>query len=185
MKSRLNLIFVLLVSFFCSPLSHATQIIPSTLESMTDLSDTIVIGKVRDINSYMEDGKIFTNVTIDVREFVKNSKGVTSGSIDVKYLGGRVGDITLEVDGAPVFELNEKVLLFLRQANSYYRIFGFNYGKYKIFFDEKQGVEFIDGPLFHSPVQYDPRTMMKKDIPEPMGREELIPFIEKLKGIVR
>ena len=115
-RCLLVILFAPIASLWVS-LSYATEIIPSTLEYMTGFSDAIIIGYVNDKYSYWENGKIYTNISIDVEKFVKNPQGETSSSIEVKIPGGKVGDIGFEVDQAPVFR-NVLILTIVRECRS-------------------------------------------------------------------
>jgi ribosomal protein L31 len=57
---------------------------------MTDFSDTIVVGIVSDKYSYWEGKKIFTNVGIDVEQFVKRSEDERLSYLQLKIPGGTV-----------------------------------------------------------------------------------------------
>jgi len=169
----------------CVALCYATEIMPSTLEYMTDFSDTIIIGHVNDKYSYWENKKIYTNIAIDVEKFVKSPRGETSSSIELKIPGGKVGDIGFEVDQAPVFRVGEKVMLFLRKINGNYFPYGFNYGVYQIFWDDEQKKEFINGPLFNQLEHYNLRTMQAVRNREPLGKRKLEPFLERVARLVK
>jgi hypothetical protein len=169
----------------CVALCYATEIIPSTLEYMTDFSDTVVIGHVTDKYSYWENKKIYTNIAIDVERFIKSSRGETSSPIELKIPGGKVGDIGFEVDQAPVFSMGEKVMLFLKKINDNYFPYGFNYGVYQIFWDDAQKKEFINGPLFNQPEYYNLRTMQAVKNREPLGKRALEPFLERVTELVK
>jgi hypothetical protein len=184
-RCRLFFFLVAAVTFLWVTFCCATIIIPSTLEYMTDFSDTIVIGHVTDKYSYWEANNIFTNIVIDVDEFVKNSNGESSSLIKLKIPGGKVGDTSSELNGAPLFTVGEKVMLFLKKINDTYFPYGLNYGVYQIFRDDEQNKEFIDGPLFNYSEHYNLRTMQTVNINEPLGKKELGPFLEGVKKLVK
>ena len=50
-------------------------------------------------------------------------------------------------------------MLFLKKTSANYFPYGFNYGVYKIFWDDEQKKEFINGPLFNQAEHYNLRTM--------------------------
>jgi hypothetical protein len=139
---------------------------------------------VREYSSYWENKNIYTNVVVEVDSVVKSAAETVSGNIMVRVLGGKVGDITQSVNSAPNFEVDDKVMLFLKKWKSYYTTYGFNYGKYEIRYDQGQDKEFIDGPLFHHEVRYNLKTMEPMLILEPPGRRELAPFLEEVKRLV-
>ena len=165
--------------------TNATNIIPSSLEYMTGFSDTIITGYVKDKYSYWEGDKIYTNVSIAVEEFTKNVNNEQSSMIEIKVLGGQVGDTRFEVNQSPVFTIDEKILLFLKNINNTYIIYGFNYGAYKITWDEVQKKEFIDGPLFHKETHFNPQTMQQTANTNLYGKQELSIFLNKLKRYIK
>ena len=184
-RRRLFFFLVAAMTFLWVAFCYATIIIPSTLEYMTDFSDTIVIGHVTDKYSYWENKKIYTNIAINVEQLVKSPSGKTSSSIELKIPGGKVGDIGFEVDQAPVFSVGEKVMLFLKKINDNYFPYGFNYGVYQIFWDDAQKKEFINGPLFNQAEYYNLRTMQAVKNREPLGKRELEPFLERVTELVK
>jgi hypothetical protein len=99
----------------------------------------IVIGTVKLTQSHWEEtdrGKrIFTSVQIDVEKYVK---GAGKRLIEIKVPGGKVGKITEEVPDVPNFSTGEKVVLFLKP--NFFRIVGWNQGKYTIEDDKVVGI---------------------------------------------
>jgi len=185
MNLRLFFLSIVIPLYLVLPKPYASEIVPSTLEYMTDFSDTIVVGHVANNFSYWEGDKIFTRVTIEVERFVKNRNAESSSIIDLKIPGGKVGNISFEVNGAPVFELGEKIMLFLKRGKDAYFPFGLNYGVFAISWEETREKAFINGPLFNTPKHYDISTMTERDNLEPLGRKEFGPFLEKVKKIVK
>jgi hypothetical protein len=99
-----------------------------THEELSNHSDTIVIGTVKEIlpskwNTI--DGKrpdkalnvldyvIYTDIVISVDEYLKNP--LSSREIIVRSIGGKVGDVIMTSDAEPSFNTGEKVLLYLRK----------------------------------------------------------------------
>lgn len=170
-------------AFFSIPSAYTTEIIPSTLEYMTDFSGTIVVGTVKDKYSYWEEQKIFTNVGIDVEEFVKNSGDERSSYLQLKIPGGTVGDLSFHVDQAPAFKEGEKVMLFLKKSDIDYFPYGLSYGVYRIYLDEATGQEFINGPLFQNSEYYDLNTMQAVRNQETLGEKTLKPFLVRVREL--
>jgi len=109
-------------------------------EEMTLLSESILIGRCTAIRSeWSEDGrKIFTYVTIVPQTFLKGDQ--IPQEITIKQLGGVVGDIVMRVEGSPVFEVDEEVLLFLKSGpNGSYSVIGLSQGKFSIKTDPATG----------------------------------------------
>jgi hypothetical protein len=169
--------------FFSIPSAHTTEIIPSTLKYMTDFSDTIVVGTVSDKYSYWEGQKIFTNVGIDVEQFVKKTENEGSSYLQLKIPGGTVGDLSFHVDQAPEFKEGEKVMLFLKKSNSEYFPYGLSYGVYQIYSDGATGEEFINGPLFQTSEHYDLSTMQAVRNSELLGEKAFESFLGRVRKL--
>lgn len=104
-----------------------------SLGQLTEEADSIIIGTVESIESYWENGRIFTDVSISTSS---NLKGANHRDITVKIPGGTVGTISAAVSDTPVFENNAKVIVFLDnsrfEADRRFRVTGCYQGKYTI-----------------------------------------------------
>ena len=92
---------------------------------LTDLSSKVLTGKVNSISSFSEGGLIYSTISIDVS---KTYVGRQSRTQSVTVLGGKVGDVRLQVSGAPEFNSNEDVLLFLDDD----QVVGFGQGSFEV-----------------------------------------------------
>jgi hypothetical protein len=133
-------VLTLLISIYVP--NAAALVIKKSLKDMTIESDDIITGKVINKESYWENGKIFTDVTVSVGQ---NIKGKPENKIIVQVPGGVVGDIYAQVSDVPLFEDKEEVLLFLKGN----QVVGWNQGKYAIRNDkvrenDESVTEFID-----------------------------------------
>lgn len=106
-------ILVILAVFLLSVAARA-QMIRFTEEEMVLGSENIVRGTVIKKRSYWNKRKslIYTSVILKKDESIKGS---AAEEIEVVYLGGKVGDITLKVSEMPTFTEGEKVLVFVRK----------------------------------------------------------------------
>ena len=88
-----------------------------TFDQLCAESDSIVVGKVKDISSRwnIEGTYIYTTVSIAVLEDIK---GTGAGEkISVIVPGGKSGEISQYVSGTPAFEQGEVAILFLSEAD--------------------------------------------------------------------
>ncbi|HKJ82349.1 MAG TPA: hypothetical protein VJ954_10020, partial [Ignavibacteriaceae bacterium] len=85
------------------------------IEKLSDQSDLVVVGKVSEIHSKWNKDKsrIYTDVTVDVEEFVKGGEPGTR--IVIKHPGGEVGGVGEWYSYAPKFKTTEEVMLFLHK----------------------------------------------------------------------
>jgi hypothetical protein len=94
--------------------ASASRILPVSIDQLTRNASVILEGEVTavrgDWNS--DRNRIYTTVSIRVDQFHKGA--LASRVVDVRYLGGTVGDVTMSVSGQPTFEPNERVFVFLK-----------------------------------------------------------------------
>ncbi len=127
-------IFSLIIGFFATQVS--ALVIKKSIQELTYEADSILIGKVKGIESRWNKEKtlIYTYVTVSVTEYIKRiSEKEELKEIIVKVLGGKVGDIGLKVSDTPEFIEDEEVFLFLRiEELPIFRVAGLFQGKYTI-----------------------------------------------------
>ena len=121
LKQILAILFtIILWMIFCASVNaqQPNQAMQKAVQELSDQSDLVVVGKVASINSQWNKDKsrIYTNVTVDVDEFVKGN--ASSRSIVVRHLGGEVGSVGELYSFAPRFKSNEEVMLFLHKNKS-------------------------------------------------------------------
>ena len=128
------LVFLLLTGFLASQTS--ALMVRKSIEELTSEADSILIGKVKKIESQWNEEKtlIYTYVTISVKQRTKTLSGVGEvQEIIVKVPGGEVGGIGLKVSDTPQFREGEEVFLFLRSEEvPVFLVAGLFQGKYTI-----------------------------------------------------
>ena len=90
------------------------------LAGLTELvrgSELVVFGEATGRESFWQDGRIFTRVSIDVLE-VWSGRAPDPATIEVFTLGGVVGDVGQRVDGMPVIAGGERVALLLARDSA-------------------------------------------------------------------
>jgi len=82
------------------------------LDQLVESADAIVVGRVvaRRAAWNDEQTRIYTHYTVEVEHTVK---GFAVPRIELTELGGQVGGLAMEVDGAPVYEPGEEAVIFL------------------------------------------------------------------------
>ena len=83
----------------------------ATLDEITNESSVILYGKIIEKESMWEGRQINTYLTIEVYKYLKGE--LTSNTVKVKQMGGRVGPYADEVNGSPEFSVGEEILFFL------------------------------------------------------------------------
>ena len=125
--------------------ANATTVIPPTFEEMTDRAELIFVGKV--VSSRAEwrtvgtNRVIFTLVEFERQEVLKGEAGV---SVTLQFLGGTVGDVTLEIAGVPKFNAGDREFLFVEgNGVQFCPLVGVFHGKFGVRRDEKTGRDIL------------------------------------------
>lgn len=93
----------------------ATTAVQLDLEGLVANSNRIVVGDVAEVESFRRDGRILTDVTLEIEH---NWKGEGPGVVTIRQPGGRIGDIVTHVPGTPTFETGQRVVLFLEPKDN-------------------------------------------------------------------
>jgi len=139
MKNIFAVIVVFL--FFLSFSANATLIDLISIDELAEKSGLVVMGTPIEKHSYYntDSTQIYTDVLIKITSKVRSE---CKDKITIVLRGGRVGQMTTYVLGAPQFTIGKEVLLCLKKFKdtNKYKIIGFNQGK----FDIKAGKAFRD-----------------------------------------
>lgn len=148
MMVAVTIVIVGIVAVFTATKNDSTKITiqsdallaKMTKEELLKESDMVVEGFVQDIQSFkapseIRPGKedIFSNITLQVSEYLYNPKSFSASQIVVGVLGGIVENTTMKVNDGPVFEKGEQVIVFLKQKDErVFAVVGWAQGKYTI-----------------------------------------------------
>lgn len=130
----------------------------ASLEKMVAASDRIVVGNVINTESKWDESRttIWTYVTVRCQQFLKGPD--LQNEITIRVMGGKIGQLGLDVSHTPTFQNGERVLVFLQEnEKGVFDVVNWREGKYTI----------------------------KDDKLEKMGRDEPLSFIEKVKAVVK
>jgi hypothetical protein len=125
--------------------SRGAVVVQKSISEMAESADLVVEGEVEGKLCRWDESNryIITEVFVDVTKLLK---GVSSGRITVRVLGGEVGDTGLMVPGAPNFAVGEEVLLFLESHPTRdWRVMGFHQGKLEITTNPETGQKYVRG----------------------------------------
>ncbi|MBI4524118.1 MAG: hypothetical protein HY695_09940 [Deltaproteobacteria bacterium] len=131
---------------FLRPFPATTETVfgpPLSIQELTRRAKIVIIGTVADIGSEWDKSKsvIMTRVQVLAEESLK---GLTQPVDRVEFfqLGGKVGEITSVVGGAPFYREGERLLLFLtRHEDGTLRVIGQFQGKFDVELDPVSGAE--------------------------------------------
>ena len=112
--------FLLLCTLLWISPTFSTVARRATIQSLTDQAQLIVRGEVISVYTPSKrgpQGQIYTRVELKVDKYLKGSgeylKGSGEEKIVIQLLGGTIDDLTMHVEGSPVFKTSQKVIVFL------------------------------------------------------------------------
>jgi len=137
-------LLALVLSLTAVSSSHAQQR-RTTLESLTEISEAVVVARTVKTESFWNDDRtaILTRVTLEVSDFLT---GQTPVRTEVIIPGGRIGDYIHEVSDMPSFTQDEEAVVFLeRHRTGIHVVAGGLMGKLPITQDRTTGVKSVSG----------------------------------------
>ncbi|GEM_PF-1772746 len=165
--------------------ASATTIIPVSLTQLTEKVDSIVAGVITETHSYWENGRIYTDATVETMEFLKHPTSERPHRIVVKSLGGEVEHTRMHVDGVPKLEPDTEVVLFLIEHQGKYIIYGLHYGLCMVEPDYDAQSQRVSGPVFQVQTTRNLTTMALTRNPLPTGGERIDLFFERVRRLVQ
>ena len=143
-----NIFWAFALCLTAGGLARATTVQPLDLEDLVKKAHHIVAGKVRNSRTYWSDNRklIFTSYTIEVDESIK---GRPPKAFELTTIGGKIGDLELQVSGMPSFAKGENVVVFTESSGPYEVVVGLGQGKFTVengeVFNEVNGLSFPNG----------------------------------------
>jgi hypothetical protein len=151
----------LTISFLLVSLAgtYAITVLPISEEELTKRATVIVTGEVEEVSSGFDENQntIYTYIKTRVTRVLKGE--LLDDYITLRQVGGTVGDQSIMVPGAPVYELGDEILVFAGPLGQtgYYGVLGIYYGRYQIELDPSTGKKYASGASFGI-VHTDPET---------------------------
>jgi hypothetical protein len=124
---------------------RATTVAPTTFSEIVAQAEMIVTGRVLarrcEWKGLGSERRIVTVVTMEVQAA---HKGTPPARMELIFLGGTVGDTTLEVAGVPQFQVGERSILFVeKNGRKFCPLAGIYHGKLTIERDARTGREIL------------------------------------------
>lgn len=111
----------------------STTVIPPSFDALVSRANTIFVGEVigqRAIWISTPQGRaIRTQVTFKVEDVWKGAAGAVT---QLEFLGGTIGDTTMEVTGMPTFSVGQRTVLFVAPSRQISPLVGFMHGRLRI-----------------------------------------------------
>jgi len=147
----------LICTLLMAGVASSTTVIPPTFETLVSSANTIFVGEAIDVRSEWvatPNGRaIITKVTFKVEDVWKGAAGAVT---QLEFLGGTVGEMSMEVVGMPTFHEGQRSVLFVSgEAKSMSPLVGFWHGRMRVEKDPN-GVDRVrtyDGRSLGSPAE--------------------------------
>jgi hypothetical protein len=141
MRSRMQIILLLLPALLFQPAIRATTLARLSLDQLVAGSDAVARVRYARAESRWESGSIWTVTTVEVVETIK---GNLPGEIALRLPGGRVGHLTAAVEGAPKFNPGDEAIVFLERSRAGgFTVAGWVEGTFRISRDPRTGGETV------------------------------------------
>jgi hypothetical protein len=147
----------LICTLLMAGVARSTTVIPPTFESLVSSANTIFVGEVMNVRaiwtSTPQGRAIVTQVTFKVEDVWKGAAGAVT---QLEFLGGTIGETTMEVVGMPTFHEGQRSVLYVSsEVRSASPLVGFWHGRMRVEKDPN-GVDRVrtyDGRSLGSPAE--------------------------------
>ena len=135
--------------------ASATTLARLQFEDLANQATAVARLRCLGAESFWEKGEIWTDTRFEVVEI---NKGLLSGLVTIRTMGGSVGALRSTIEGVPAFRQGEEAYVFLwGREGEPYRVLGWSQGTFRIARDARTGVEMVTQDSAAAPV-FDPRT---------------------------
>lgn len=122
----------------------AVSVDPPGFDTLVDQAREIFVGEVVSRQSRFVQSRegplIVTLVTFRIQDSIK---GGLQTETTIEFLGGTVGNVTLDVPEMPEFRVGDRDLLFVGNRNAVSPLIGFYYGRFRLVRDPALGVDTV------------------------------------------
>lgn len=123
--------FFLLCAVLMLSALNATTVLYQSFDDLVEKADGIISGTVSEINYRKKKDDIYTYVTL--RDTTVHDGKFDDNEFTFRMLGGIIGNRSTVIPGSPNFNIEEKVILFIRDnGKSIVPIMGWEQGVFKI-----------------------------------------------------
>ena len=120
-------------TLFFAGVASSTTVIPPSFEVLVSTAHTIFVGEAVNQQaiwvSTPQGRAIKTLVDFRVEDVWKGSSGAVTR---LEFLGGTIGEMTMEVIGMPTFRLGQRSVLFVHDQRGLSPLVGFMHGRLRI-----------------------------------------------------
>jgi hypothetical protein len=142
---RLPVWFATAIVLVFAASARPTTIVAPSFQELVARAEQIVVAQVAVRRSTWVSSRSGRAIVTDVTFLIERTiKGPVYAERSLEFLGGTVGDDTLEVDGMPEFRVGDRDVLFIHDSGRPASpLVGFMYGRFRIVRDGLTGVETI------------------------------------------
>lgn len=143
MRIRLVSMALLVVLLCGSATPQATTVRPLSFEQIAARADTIVLVQTVSVRSDWRTSEHGKHIITVVRFKIERAlKGQVAQELQLKFLGGNIGGLVMEVDGVPAFEVGDRDVLFLSaNRTSVSPVVGLFQGRFRVERDRATGID--------------------------------------------
>jgi hypothetical protein len=136
---------VVLTMLAAAPPASPTTVVAPTFEELVRRAESVIVARVVNTRSAWVESRsgrsIVTDVTVSIEQTLK---GPAYAERSYEFLGGTIGEDTLVVEGAPVFRVGDRDVLFVNESGRPASpIVGFMYGRFPIVHDSVIGTDIV------------------------------------------
>jgi hypothetical protein len=134
--------------------TRATTVVPPEFPTLVNDSDYIIRAVTRNVTTLKQagahGGRIFTRVELDIVEVIA---GTPPANVVLEFLGGRLGDEQLKIEGMPEFKVGDEDILFVSgNGRTFCPLYAMMHGRYPVETDAATGRKFV-ARADHLPLQ--------------------------------
>jgi hypothetical protein len=135
---RLAFALALGCAFLFSPSARATTVLTPSFDELVAEAELIFTGRVTAQHAeWRQVGGKRSIVTLVIFEVLDVLKGKSGRTIELQFLGGRIGDAELRVDLMPKFVIGDRAVLFVEKNGAQASpLVGFCHGKFGVLSDD-------------------------------------------------
>ena len=157
-------LFLITVLLFGTQNLILAQSIQSDIKNLSQGADMIITGKVIDQKSQWnsDNSRIYTNVTIQVDEYLKGSEN--QDRIVITHLGGEVGSVGETYSHIPTFIDDENVLVFVKKSakDESLSVFEGEEGKLTLYQNKNTGEKVTSNNIKASDIKKEIKSFVEK-----------------------
>ncbi|MDO8539121.1 MAG: hypothetical protein Q7S40_01665 [Opitutaceae bacterium] len=142
----MHLRFAALFLLVLAPFARATSVVPPDFPALVAEADAIYRGRVTTVEARRverpDGGSVIkTFVTLAVQ---RTLKGTEQKDVTLEFLGGVIGDETLEVSGVPKFTVGQQGIVFVQQnGRQFCPLVRLAHGSYRIAHDASAQKDYV------------------------------------------